>query len=379
MRNSYAFHTDNLKSDYSTTFREIEMYVNTQNIDEITREERLSELLDMFLSAQNANKPVQSIVGNNVEEFCKIFCSDCGIKNRILNILDNIKTIAQIMIVISILDIFDILFNYLDGTTVDFLTALSSLNVSGYLMGIVISMILGFVCNFIVRSIMFKSKHISMRFLKGTTFGVAVVSFLILFTFMFSTNTNLFDCPVWIMLLCGIVYLTVYYPFNYKRVKIEKSQKVRFRDLVNADMDKEFADVLEKKYAKANKRNLKKGKGELPIKDFLSKEEKDCNKTEKTKLFYYLFPLGITALVMIFEYFCFGFETYFDAIFLAVLLLVIEYAIMISFWKITKSGIAHRRSWINAKRKEISQYPNNNYHQNTSSHSNSGIDDTNEQ
>ena len=105
MRDSYAFYTDKLTGEYRTVFDEIEMYIGTQTCDDITKEDKLSQLLDMFLSAEEEGKPVHKIVGGSVEEFCKTFCSDFGFEGTMLNILDMFKTLAWCFIVLSVFDI----------------------------------------------------------------------------------------------------------------------------------------------------------------------------------------------------------------------------------------------------------------------------------
>jgi DNA-binding ferritin-like protein (Dps family) len=69
MKDSYFFYKDKLQGEYKTAFDQVEIYVNAQNIDELTCEDRLGSLLDMLLSAQEAGRPVQKVVGSNMEQF----------------------------------------------------------------------------------------------------------------------------------------------------------------------------------------------------------------------------------------------------------------------------------------------------------------------
>ena len=75
MKDSYVFYKDKLQGEYKDVFDQVEMYVNCENIDELTREDRLGSLLDMLLSAQESGRPVKKVVGNSIEDFCKMFCS----------------------------------------------------------------------------------------------------------------------------------------------------------------------------------------------------------------------------------------------------------------------------------------------------------------
>lgn len=350
MKETYMLYTDKLTEEYRAVFDRVEIYISTQSIDGVSVEERLNELLDIFLSAQSAGKSVDKVVGNDLEAFCKAFCSDYTLKNRILNILDILKVLAQAMLIISALDIFSIIWDLADGTAVDFYSYVSSLNVSGYFMGILIAMVFAFASDFIVRRIMFKYKKVSMNALRVISCLTAVIVFVLMMIFFFSDSTNFFNCPVWVILVCATVYLAVYYIFNYKRVKYQRINKIRFRDMVSAEFRDVFPDEMEKKYARANKRSIKKGNGDLPIEAFLEKEEKDCNITEKLKLLYYITPIVITAMGFI----EIEFESFLDAVFYITIMLAVEYCIMLGLWKVFKKGVDERRAWIKSKREELS-------------------------
>lgn len=349
MRDSYVLYTDKLTGDYRLTFDKIEMYINTQNFDEYTKEDRLSQLLDVFLSAQQAGKPVSKIVGNNIEEFCKTFCSDFGFKSKILNVIDMLKIVAWGFVIMSILDI--LCFDW--STSENVFKSVSSVNVSGYMLAIVFALGVGLTTNFVVRSIMFKLNRPSMRILNGITLAIAVGVFAGTIYFMQSGNTNFISCPVWLVLALGIIYLLIYYPLNYKRIKLEKDQKVSFSDMLNTEIALGLDDYMEQRYNKLNKRNIKKGKNELTYQEFLDKEEKDCTDSLNAKLFYYIFPLGITAIAYLFMEFTESFESNFDAVIYTAIMLAVLYPLMLGLWKFARNDAVQRRAWIKAKRKEL--------------------------
>lgn len=102
MKDSYAFYKDKLSGEYKEVFDKTEMYVLSQNADNDTTEERLCELLDVFLSAEESGKPVEKIVGNDFEGFCRSVCSDFSLKNRLLDFADFFKVIAWVLIFSSL-------------------------------------------------------------------------------------------------------------------------------------------------------------------------------------------------------------------------------------------------------------------------------------
>ena len=227
MKDSYVFYKDKLNAEYKPVFEQVEMYVSMQNIDEATHEERLGDLLDIFLSSQNAGKPVQKIVGSNIEYFCKTFCSDFGVKNRVLWILDWLKIVAWMLLVISAIDILWFLLNTGDAGGRDIWHIVSHLNISLYFTSVVLFGALFIVTNIVLCRMMFKTKRVSMITLKIVTCIEAAVSFCGIFAIIYFTKTNLFDTPTWIIALISCLYLLIYYLLFGKRLKRQKIKTKR--------------------------------------------------------------------------------------------------------------------------------------------------------
>lgn len=349
MKDSYVFYTDKLGGEYRKVFDQIELYVNTQQVDEPTKEERMNELLDIFLSAEEAGKPVERVVGNDIEAFCKAFCSEFDRSHRMLSFFDGLRSIAKTFVAVSLLDIAFLFFDWLDGAEIDLLKSLTSLNTSGFLLALLLSATLGFLSNQIVRRIMFRRKRISMKVLRAIPLTVVVVAAFASLALVFSDATNFITCPVWLIFAIGALYLAIYYPLSYKRLRRDKREKVRLSDMVKEEVDRTFPDEMEKKYARANARSIKRGKGELSIEAFLEKEEKDCRLSEKLRWLDYVLPLVITACCAIGS----DFDGVFDFFIFVAIMLAIEYPLMLGFGKMTANGVKQRRAWIEAKRAEL--------------------------
>lgn len=349
MKYSYIYYKDKLNNEYRNVFDQIEMYVMVLNIDESTREDRLGDLLDIFISAQNNGKPVQKITGNNLERFCHTFCADFGARNRIFNILDWFKTIAWVLAVISSFDVIGIILDAINTGNIDIWRSNAGFNISMYIVAILISGSLFITTNIAIRNIMFKTKRISMGLLKTVCCIEAVVSFVIIYMLLNQNNVRLFNCPVWAEFAFPCAYLLMYYPLSRKRIK---RQKVKFADMISEDIQKETAKNMEKRFEKAKRKSRKKGKGELSLSAFLDKEERSCDLSEKMKLFYIVFPVIITVISYIFTYLNEGFETYADSILYIGIMLVVEYLIVSSIWKINRNILTAIRAWIKEKRDE---------------------------
>ncbi len=344
MKDSYLFYKNKLQGEYKEAFEQVELYVNTENIDEITREDRLSQLLDMLLGAQEADRPVQKVVGGNIKEFCKMFCSDMGIKNKLWHALDTLKTIAIVELICAVFDLF-----FVDWSGADFWSMLSTTNASGYIFGFAACALIGYATNFAVRRLMFKRKKLNMNLLKSIVYFMTGVSFVAAFVILSSDASNLISCPIWAVILVCVVYLVFYFIFNRKRINKNKQPKIKFFDMVNEQSRVDYDSIMEKRYKTLNKRNIKKGRGALSMKEFLDKEEIDCDKSDKMGWLFYGLPLVLTVISL----FATEFDSAFDILLYIVLQFVIQYTVMHFFFKSTKIANAEKRAWISAKRNEL--------------------------
>lgn len=353
MNDSYSLYTDSLNGEYREAFGKIEMYVFTMQVSQARREEQLSELLDIFLIAQSEGKPVRKITGDNLERFCKAFCSGYGAKNRILDTLDALKSIAWTLFVIAAIDMLFVVWDYFDGVQVDIWSSGGSLNFPAYMVGLAVAILCGVATNLIIRRIMFRIKRISMTVLQIIDLSVVLFAAFLIVWFIGMNSENFPNCPGWTVMLVCAVYLIGYYILNRRRLLEKKRSKVKFRYAVAAESEKQLAPMMKKKFQKANERNIKKGEGVLSAADFLEKEEKDCKRVEKSAWFYYTLPIVITAAGFIFQYINGGFESVADGIVFICVLFAVEYPLMIFLWRTAKTGAAERRAWIESKRKQL--------------------------
>lgn len=352
MIDSYVFYKDKLGKEYQDVFDQIEMYVQSQNVDDDTVEEHLGELLDIFLNAEEEGRPVQEITGRNLEQFCKAFCSEFSAKNRILYIADWVKSISKVFVVISVLDIIFEVFIAEDTGRLDIWENVLDINTSAYLIGIGAACLLTVFTNLLVRHIMFKRKQISIKRLRTVSCIGVILEFLIIVYLLGVNDSEFFNCPSWVILASACIYLVLYYVLYGRRVK---RQKVKFIELVQAESQRDIPEEMEKKFKKARKKNLKKGKGELSLEEFIYKEEKECSRLEKSRLFYYVLPLICTAAAFVVTLFLDGFEGGADMLIFILITLGVEYPIMLGIWRISQFGVRERRAWIKEKREEINQ------------------------
>ncbi len=350
MKDSYVFYKDKLDAHYKPVFEQIELYVSTRNIDESTLEERLGDLLDIFISAQEAQKPVEQIVGHNLERFCKTFCADLGVKNRIFGILDLLKTAAWMLaICVGV----DLLFLFLDaesGGQIDFWHVHTSEMPGVYVTALLMAYIVVSATNLIIQHIMFKTKRFSTRALNIVLWVEALALYAGMVLAMTHYDVDPLPVPAWVVVVVSCGYLLVYYLLCGKR---DKRAKITLTELAQPQLNSEIDSVMQKQFEKAKKKALKKGKGELTMQEFLDKQEAECAKLPAIKRFYIGFPIFLVAISYVWTYLSGGFESVLDSALFLVVMLAVEGLLMGFLWKVVKSGMQARLAWVKEKRASL--------------------------
>lgn len=212
MKESYTLYKCNLNQFYRPVFEQIEAYVCTQSVDEQTREERLGELLDIFLSAQSEGKPVHKIIGNDIDRFCKSFCSDFNIKNRIKYVMKPLSFVAWLLFASSIFDfVLWLWFTASETGDYNIFHCVSRSNLVTFLLPLLIIIL---ITNMILRRFMMKKRRITTD-----TFTVAyLIEGGILAAVLMLTRANewAISCPTWMVFICSVLYLAVYYVLKIK-------------------------------------------------------------------------------------------------------------------------------------------------------------------
>lgn len=103
---SYIWLKDQLKGEYLATFDKAELYASVRNIDSQTDEEMMMNLLDLLLTAQKEEKPVEKIIGSDIETFCHSYFEDYGLKNRLQKLPKKIYHLMQSVFVLELIELF---------------------------------------------------------------------------------------------------------------------------------------------------------------------------------------------------------------------------------------------------------------------------------
>lgn len=350
MINSHAIYIDKLEPEYKAVFLKVRDYVMASNMDEIRNEEMLSEVMDTFLSSQLEGRPVDQVIGGNLESFCRQLCSNIGIKSHVINFLEGIQPLILVLGIFNLLDLFNMLTKLLDGEKIHFLTYRGEENLGAFLLGGLIAVITAYIGKFIIKKLLFTKPNTYKR-LAFLIKAVTLVLFLVIILILFH-NTEANGTYLWVSLLFCAIFLLAYRFITRENRQYKKENHISLHELTGTSQDfKGGVEEIEmKRFEKMNRKNIQKGKSELSFEEFLDHEEKSCTSWDKRPGFYLFLTIASTVLGLIFTCFFGGFEGISDLFIFIGVMLAAEGALMYGFYRLTNAGNKDRLDWIREKR-----------------------------
>lgn len=199
---SYVLYKDKLTGDYLYVFDKVETYSMTLGIDEKQNEEMLMELLDTLWEAQRKQKPVEKIIGADVEQFCRDYYA--GNDNRFTNwIKDFPNMIYRLSIITLVFSALDLL---LTEQPYDSMLE-ATVNLSYVL--------LGGICGLLITAFMIMITKLFLFRYKKFSNNVYLTIFLVTFIGVIVLSVSLFDTAILqvpIVLAVGVsgIYIIIY-------------------------------------------------------------------------------------------------------------------------------------------------------------------------
>lgn len=134
---------------------------------------------------------------------------------------------------------------------------------------------------------------------------------------------------------------------------------IHFINTDKSNFQDEYFKVMDKTFEKAREKSLAKGGEELTLEAFLDKNERDCDKAEKIKFIYFLFPFIVTPLSYLYTSLINGFGRISNPVIYVCVILITSGLIAFLLHKNFRKSLALRRAWINTRRGEIKESENN--------------------
>ncbi len=319
-----------LKGDYKVAFEKADLYISFNGIDEKIAEDRMMNLYDLLIEAQHDEKPVEKIVGEDLEAFCKEYFTDEE-KNVFVDIAKRLFSISKVLLIFSLLDLF--IFN---GGQKNILTATSDM--TPYIFGIALAVVLDVIFSVTVKPLIFKKKikpYVYYFGIVAVWIGCIIAGANLLAGFEIKLLT-------WPFVVVSGAYIVIYLLITtlkrYKATgklasydKEEKQVKKEFNEEISDKyLEKSIASGMVSRYKRLNKRQLRKKKQELSKEEFAKVIRKDGKKMEffsKWMGLIFIVIIGGTIVVEIVT------NSLKDGLSMGVLLILVETPIYLFFKK----------------------------------------------
>lgn len=293
MKVNYLLFKDKLKGEYAEAFDKIELYSNVTNIDFDTKNEMLSDLLDIFLNAQLEGKSIKKIIGSDIQKFCRLYFENYSFEQRIRKVTGAIKNVCFVLLVIELISL-------LLEMPKDFHAFIMlRTDVTAYLVGIFGAIIFSNIINIFMKKIMFSSKFFSTKIYNIVVTG----SILLVIPVSLFMEHHSITIYVWPVLLAAGGYLVIYYivkileyrQLGTTRNKLEKGEKISFIQVVKGKIPNE----LIKRYEKINKKRQKKGKEIISHEEYMLILERGTKKDCYVVSSFHFIIIGIILIGII--------------------------------------------------------------------------------
>lgn len=345
---NYSVLTDNLKGEYKKAFEQVELYGTLQGIGEEIMNDKMVNLYDMLLTAQQEERPVEKIIGKSTEVFCKDYFEDYDIKEWIQEVPYRIYRLAVVVFILEFMEVF------LWGEQTDLLHATSDM--VPWICGVAGALLLDIVANIILKPMMFKTKKIPPM---AYYFLIILLFFVMLvFDVMVIMKRNSITMPALPMLIISGVYIAGFLGYRKiqtgsfkKKTNLEteyiKSLQQTASITDTSDFDQAFVKQLAKKYEKMNKKRIKQKKAILSQQEFAEQMKQEQKKWSMESLPYKCLWAAMTLTCAGFCWLGVAEAGVFLSIAASCVTIVVEVLIYLGFRKIERDG--------NKKRSKILQ------------------------
>lgn len=323
----YSYMEAQLRDEYREVFEKTELYGVISEVNTEVQDELMMNLFDLLLTAQTEGKPVEKIVGPDMEKFCKEYFQNYNWKERMKYFPVQIYRFMRAVFILELLDFF------LLEENVDLLRAQS--DITPYIGGFGLSLVFTMIVDVFVRPMMFRLRIKPIFYYIGIlVFWAAALVICILLT-----DGLVFAIPMFPILVVSGTYVTLYLiirsVWRYRRygsIRRPRSEAKQFeRSIEKESQEMLMLDIMLKRYQSKNKRLEKKGKKGLTPGEYTAQVRAEYEKVKNSwkwgiVIFAIIILAGVipTALT----------STFWDTVLFTLVLCVVETGIY--YWFIFK-------------------------------------------
>lgn len=334
MLNTLAM-TNLLKGEYKEAFIKIDLYGGMGNIDTDVYEDRIVNLYDMFIQAQEEGKPVEKIIGKDIEAFCKEYYR---VEEKGHIVWDIVRRIGYVMTVIFIYSVVD--FVFLTDDKGPFMER--NIDLFPVVLGLLVGFVLIAFGVMVNKFVTFKKKKLHptlyyivvlILFVAGIIAGVGV----------FSDKIDI-SVPLYVVLIISgtiaLIFNVVNVIVNHKKDDIQKKldkEEKKIKKEFEEDVEfrgglKDVASGMAFRYKRRKKKAEKKGI-EFTQADYAEIVQKEIDSEKNYNIFMIALFSIFVIVPVVHEIIT---ENLINAVILAVVLSIIETLICRSFIKFNK-------------------------------------------
>ena len=341
---------EQLNDQYRDVFEKATMYGAYNGVEKDVYEDKLMNLFDLLMEAQHEGRPVEKIIGGDVESFCKsYFMEDESEKWWI----KRLKILFRIMVGMFIFFGLDMFLPLTETENIFKVKSDVSPFIAAFFGGIIIDSILSAV----VKPMIFKKK------IKPMVYSVIMMLLWIgwIMGAMIMFDEYSIEIPsFWLWIVSGIyvvLYLLVRTVYRYKKYgrirkydKEERQIKKEFnQEITVKSVEGVAAQGMASRFKRLNKKRIKKGLPELTQKEYAAEVEKQWEFSHKIDKFLVLVFAAFIIVPAAHEMIT---NSIVEGLVLGALLFVIEFFIWRLFDKANKNAEISQKNTLEECEKE---------------------------
>ncbi len=337
----YTYMTERLRGEYREVFEKTELYGTFSEVNTEVQEDLMLNLYDLLLTAQQEEKPVEKIIGPDMEKFCKEYFQNYDWRERMKYFPVNLYRLMRVVFILEMMDLF------LLEENVDLFHAQS--DIAPYLGGFGLSLVFTMIADIFIRPMIFRCKIKPVIYYVGFLLVWAGAIFLCIKL----TDGMILSIPMFpILLVSGIynvAYLFVRSVWRYRHygsIRRPPSEAKQFEHSAEkAFMEQVMLETMVKRYKSRNKRLEKKGRKSLTPGEYTEQVRGEYEKLQHSWKWEIVIFAAIILPSVIFTALS---STLLDTILFALVIIVVESGIFWFIFNTEKNNNQTRKTILDA-------------------------------
>ncbi len=282
---AYVIMKDKLRDTYLEKFEFVELYGQQNLISSKVMNEKMMDLIDMLLEAQENGTPAEQIVGSDTLGFCKNYFADFTAADMLLSLAKGLVCPAWVLLIFESL----ILFFARSEDGFGFFSFKDDISpfLIGFFSPALMSMIANIICFIMAKRGNYSKKTYSAVHIIFSVLSIVLIVVLLVCVLALDIEVEI---PCAAILLPAAAYLLIYYGIviinrfvRYGTLKAPDSgYETSFKALVKDEMNKydvtndpDIVKTYAKRYCRVNKKRVRRGLEKLTTEEFFKKQNRD--------------------------------------------------------------------------------------------------------